>query len=435
MSGYNRFEQAVGAALDRFPRAKSAVETTYQRVNYHLANRGGFDYELHEDAELVPAEEWVGLQPETVTRFVGFYDICPWSQDMDRVLVHELGDTTGAETKTHDDTATIVSLSTDGPRRLATTNAWNYQQGSRLQWHPARENWILFNDIEGGAALARVVSCDGETVVTYPYPVHATSPTGDEYLSTDFRRADRNSSGYGYGTLNDEPLESADSDGIVRVSLEERGQTVTQDELIVPLSELIAATDTSASQNRHYIHHVLYAPDGERFVFLHRWIQDGIRHTRLYVSDTAGNTECLLENQYLSHFSWLDPERLFLWGGTESDGRGYYILNTSTGEISIVDALVGHGDGHPSVSPDGRWIVTDTYPDRARRRSLWLYNLDTDESIKLGEFLAPFGFDGPTRCDLHPRWSPDGTLISIDSTFTGTRRSYIINVGPIVKPK
>lgn len=432
MSGYNRFEQTIGAALDRFPRAKSAVEVSYQRLNYHLANSGGFDYELHDDAELVPVEEWVGLEPKDVTRFVGFYDVRPWSSDMDHVLVHELGDTTGADTETHDDTATIVSLSSEGARRLATTNAWNYQQGSRLQWHPARENWVLYNDLEDGRAIARVVSRDGDAAVTYPYPVHAVSPTGDEYLSTDFRRTDRNSPGYGYATLNDEPLEAADSDGIVRVSLGERGQTVTQDELVVSLSELIAATDTPASQDRHYIHHVLYAPDGNRFVFLHRWREDGTQHTRLYVSDTAGNTECLLQNRYLSHFCWLDSERLFLWGGTESEGRGYYILNTSTGEISPVDALAGHGDGHPSISPDGRWIVTDTYPDRARRRSLWLYNLDTDERVKLGEFLAPFGFDGQTRCDLHPRWSPDGTLISIDSTFTGVRRSYIVDVEPIV---
>lgn len=80
-----------------------------------------------------------------------------------------------------------------------------------------------------------------------------------------------------------------------------------------------------------------------------------------------------------------------MWGGTERHGRGYYILNTTTGDISSVDALAGRGDVYPSVRPDGRWIVTNTYPDRVRRSSLLLYNLETDERVELGEFLAPFG--------------------------------------------
>jgi len=137
MSGYNRFEQAVGTALDRFPRTKKAVERLYQRANYHLFDMG-FEYELHEDASLHRADELYG---KTTDRefFVGFYDICPWDSSADRYLVHQLNDS---------GTADIVMFHNDKSKRLATTEAWNYQQGSRTHWHPARDDAVVYNDMD-----------------------------------------------------------------------------------------------------------------------------------------------------------------------------------------------------------------------------------------------------------------------------------------------
>ena len=52
-------------------------------------------------------------------------------------------------------------------------------------------------------------------------------------------------------------------------------------------------------------------------------------------------------------------------------------------------------------------------------------------AILIGKFLSPLKFNGYNRCDLHPRWSPDGKFISIDSTYAGSRKSYLINVSKI----
>ena len=53
--------------------------------------------------------------------------------------------------------------------------------------------------------------------------------------------------------------------------------------------------------------------------------------------------------------------------------------------------------------------------------------------IEIGKFLSPLDYYDYYRCDLHPRWSPDGKLLSIDSTHSGMRESYIIDVSKIVK--
>jgi Tol biopolymer transport system component len=124
-----------------------------------------------------------------------------------------------------------------------------------------------------------------------------------------------------------------------------------------------------------------------------------------------------------------------VWGRTEEQGDHYYLINVDDGAWTIVgeSVLDKYGDGHPSYSPDRRWIVTDTYPDKARQRHLLLFNTETEELIELGRFFAPWAFDGPERCDLHPRWSPDGRHISIDSAHEGVRKSYILDVDEIVQ--
>lgn len=411
MSGYNRIEQIVGDALNRFPRMKDAVETTYQRLNYHLLADRDFTSEIHDNATLEPVESSFDTKTGS-GRFVGFYDVQPWSTEMDAYFVHEVDG----------DEALIQVISEETVKDVAETGAWNYQQGSRTHWHPTIENRLLYNDIEDGSAVARDVDLNSGEKNSLPRPIQAVDPTGEGYLAVDYRRLDRNDPAYGYGEDGKIPSD----DGIYEVDFD--GGV----ELLLPTTSLIEVSPADVPQENHYIHHVRYSPDGSRFTFLHRWRENSHRHTRLLVSDLSGNWVELSTNPQLSHFCWIDDQRLFLWGATELQGRGYFLVDVEDGTFTPVEALAEFGDGHPSISPDRRWIVTDTYPNRRRRRSLTLYNLESEQIIQLGEFHSPFGLDGTNRCDLHPRWSPDGQLISIDSTHEGVRRSYALDVGDLI---
>lgn len=429
MSGYSGFEQAIGSLLDRAPRLKGAVENAYQRANYYLFVNRSFTHEVHEDATLYRAGDLFGPSgdhPDDVDRFVGFYDISPWDDGMDRFLLHELEG--GGN-------ASIVVLGEDGAKTVAETEAWNYQQGSRTQWHPTREDAILYNDLSDGRGVARLVDTSGDLLRTYDRPIQAANPIADEFVALDYRRLDHNSPGYGYGTATDPAeLADADDDGLFRVTGDGSTTLVVS---FADLQSLDGSSDTSephpgaVPHERHHLHHVVYAPNGERFAFLHRWTTGDRERTRLVVAERTGNPRVLLTDPYLSHFSWLDERRLVLWGRTDA-GRGYYVVDTDNGKTTPIERLGGNGDGHPSVAPGGRWVVTDTYPDRSRIRHLSLYDRAERRTIELGSFLAPFRFDGPRRCDLHPRWSPDGRFVSIDSAHEGHRGSYVLDVSPIV---
>jgi Tol biopolymer transport system component len=46
--------------------------------------------------------------------------------------------------------------------------------------------------------------------------------------------------------------------------------------------------------------------------------------------------------------------------------------------------------------------------------------------------VSPPVYTGPWRCDTHPRFSPDGRLVVIDSPHTGGRQLHLIDVSGIV---
>ena len=119
----------------------------------------------------------------------------------------------------------------------------------------------------------------------------------------------------------------------------------------------------------------------------------------------------------------------------KGNGDKYFLIKDKSDEFKVIggNSLDIFSDGHPSISPNKEWIVTDTYLDKARMRKLILFNMKTEERIIIASLFAPWIYDGSYRCDFHPRWNPNGTKISIDSAHEGYRNSYIIDITEIVE--
>jgi Tol biopolymer transport system component len=63
----------------------------------------------------------------------------------------------------------------------------------------------------------------------------------------------------------------------------------------------------------------------------------------------------------------------------------------------------------------------------------YLYNLATNMQHPLGHFYSAPEYTGEWRCDTHPRFSPDGRKVVIDSAHGGNgRQLYMIDIGSIV---
>jgi len=415
MSQFNGLERQIASVLQQYPEVKQHIKNIYQRVNYYMYADRDFVYEVAESTELSDAPSQYEVKSSSGERFFGYFDVHPWASSMDKMLLHEIDG----------DEAKIIIYQHGESVYLTSSSAWNLQQGTRAQWHPDSKS-VLLNDVKSGDLIAKEINSSGELISIYTHPIQAVHPDGKEYLSLNYDRLDRNRLDYGYG-LDRGSLPDPSSDGMWRVNLESGN-----DEFLISLQALIEQADTSVDPDNHYVNHALYDPSGERFVFLHRWRGEEGRVSRLYVSDRDGNCRVVMDEPVVSHYCWLSDSELLVWGRTREFGDGYHIIDIDSEEIKYVNALNRWGDGHPSLSPNRRYIITDTYPDRKRQRHLLLYDREEDDVAKIGSFFEPLKYTGTTRCDLHPRWSPDGTTISFDSTHSGRRESYILDVGDLV---
>ena len=161
--------------------------------------------------------------------------------------------------------------------------------------------------------------------------------------------------------------------------------------------------------------------------------------TWLVTADTAGGG-LRHHNAFgiASHYHWRnDREMLFYMRPAPAARLELLTVADDTDERVLLDTDYFLSDGHCSYSPDGEWLLYDSYPDGSTDdylRSLYLYSLARGEGITLGRFRSetyqPDTVD--LRCDLHPRWMPDGKSISFDSIHEGFRGVYWMDLRGIV---
>ncbi len=426
MKSYNLLERQAAKALDALPQLKQLAKSTYQNLNYLYFGKRGFQLALHPQVRLQTPLEWAGIQSQAGQLFFGYYDKSPWSPDMRKSLFHRLRQDGNLEIILFDrkkQTSKVVGIS----------STWSSQQGSMVQWIPGNNNKLIFNDLVDKKLSARIVNLDTDSEHTIPYPIQTLNPNGKEALILNYKRLDSLRPEYGYAVTVDNfsPDQPLEEDGIWQVNLESG-----EGKLILSLAKLRENQPRSEMVNsNHKINHIMYSPAGTKFVFMHRWIGSQGKFSRLYVANNdGGDLRLLLDDRMVSHYSWCDEEYLLAWARTKEAGDHYYLINVITGTWEIVGKgiLDIYGDGHPSFSPDQRWIITDTYPDRARQQHLLLYEIKTGNLTEIGRFFEPLKFNGPKRCDLHPRWSPDGKMISIDSSHEGRRMTYFLDISSLV---
>lgn len=338
---------------------------------------------------------------------------------------------------------------------LGSSRAWCWQQGCMLQWRPGSDSEVVWNDRipvpEGVGAGPRPYSRQeegaGEQFVchvldvetgrrrTLPQAIYTLSPDGRTALGTDFRRINHLRPGYGYAGLPAPNVHVAAPDdvGIYRMDMETGAY-----ELIVSIAQIAAIPYSRAdlSAARHWFNHLLFNTDGTRFIFLHRWRiggQPGFG-TRMMTAAVDGSDIHVVDDYgHTSHFIWRDPQHILAWAYHPSHGPAFYLYADGEPQVEVVgpDAMVRNG--HCTYLPGNEWILNDAYPDEARYQELYLYHVRSGKKVPLGKFYAPEAYEGEWRCDLHPRFSPDGRWVTIDSAHGGQgRQIYLLDIGSLV---
>lgn len=321
---------------------------------------------------------------------------------------------------------------------LGQSVAWGWQQGCMLQWVPGSKTDVLWNDRQDGRFVCHILNTQTRQRRTIPSPIYTLSPDGKTAVTPDFSRINDVRPGYGYAGLPD-PNASVpvpDDSGIWRVDL-----TTGQRQLILSIAQVLAfgpKLETMANA-KHWFNHLLFNTDGSRFVFLHRWRPAGaslnVFHTRMLSATPDGRDLHVVDpSGSMSHFIWRDPLHLLGWTRPAGKPWGFYLFKDQTEQLEPIGAGVMADNGHCTYLPGNRWILNDTYPDRAKRQQhVYLFNVQTRQRVPLGHFHLPPQYAGEWRCDTHPRFSPDGRKVVIDSPHGGQgRQMHLIDIGAIV---
>src|SRR5690554_6305322 len=122
-----------------------------------------------------------------LAHFVGFHDICPWNNDNDTLVIHQV-EKDDIKYRTKDDYINIVLWNPKEKKVdvIDQTNCWNWQQGSRLQWVPKSDK-IIYNKRVENKPIAQIFnSNEGAFEKTIDWPIYELHPSGKKALTYSF---------------------------------------------------------------------------------------------------------------------------------------------------------------------------------------------------------------------------------------------------------
>lgn len=407
-------EQRLNSILNRYPAIKRVIKRIYQLVFYLISPK----VKSYGNIKRISPDD--GME-----YFFGYYDKSPWDISDSYMLCLRVKHT--YKSVAPQEPAEIIlfdTLDNNSYTILAKTNAWNVQQGCMLQWlGPNFDEEIIYNDFRSGKYCSVILNIKTKKEKIIPMPVYTVSANGKYALSLDFSRLHTLRPGYGYTNQADstENEKCPDTPCIWHVDL-----TTGTVKPLLKYTDLAKFEPRKDMKNAyHKVNHLMLNPAGNRFMVLHRWQNRSYRYTRLITANIDGSEMYNLNDNMTSHCFWKNNSEILGYARKNSDGDGYYLMQDKS-PIYVKKWSELKSDGHPSYSPNGNMVITDTYPNRARIASI--YYMKSERIKRIAKVYAPFKYDNELRCDLHPRWSRKGNLVCFDSVFEGKRSLYTVDL-------
>jgi len=376
------------------------------------------------------------ITPNDGQYFFGYYDLQPYNQSQKLHLTHKAPFRDRLQEKGDCAEVGFIELSTGKYEKLDRTFAWNFQQGAMLQWNPKfSENEVIYNSMVDNEHIGVVLDINTGKKKYLDRPVANVSKDGKYALSVNMSRLYNFRPGYGYAWPEDAFYykNHPKDDGVFVINME-----TGKSELVLSLDEIwnFRGKEFYGKDEKMVINHITFNEDGSRFVALVRnFPPQGKKHVTALITANRDGSDMYLLSDYgiQSHYWWIDNENiLFFNDGKELDAcRGVvntYVLKDKTQGGYLFAGGFFNRDNHMSLSPNQKYMITDTYPEQYHLKTLRLYDIEGDVCADLGYFYELENSSTDVRCDLHPRWNRTSSAITFDSTHEGFRGIYEIEL-------
>lgn len=349
---------------------------------------------------------------------------------------------------------------------IGDTDSWNWQQGAMLQWMPGlgNENKVIFNCSENNHLISIIHDIKTHEDKCINWAIYGLTPDGKKSIALDLERSFW-CRAYHYQSVKNLSLDGnlIDGDGVFEIDLENNSR-----KLLISISDILALDSIPEfSEMKHWVEHIMINQDGSQFCFLHRFSPShdvNAYQTRLLIANIDGSNLQVVkgwDKVDWSHFGWNHNEFAIYTVQNNKIGTAYKTLEQNSSQVfdvkrylfqmasacarklpaSIRKKIKGgksyyqyyvkkHDgkytlnrlikipifdiDGHPSFTNDGKYMITDTYPDNQNNQSLIVYNLETNKALVLAKFYAYYA-NTPITCDLHPKLCNNNKYVAVDS--------------------
>lgn len=373
--------------------------------------------------------------------FASYYAINAWSADGRYVTVLETE--VKGRLATENDPASLGLVDLQDNNRfvpLTQTRCWNFQEAAMAHWLGTSPNrHIIYNDLVDGKFVSVILDTSTRKTRVLPCPVSAVSADGKWAVSINYARLRLTRPDYGYGGNGQEARADVtwpEDDGLWLMNLES-GEA----KLIVPIASVRdRMPQVKDPKSLAYFCHTVFSRDGSKIFWLARTVENlsGQKVVRKWETTSftcnrdGGNVRrCFPDGWGGSHFNWLDGERLMVTAKYNDAVFSHVLFTVGKSDFTRVGRGLLDFDGHGVFSNDGQWMATDTYPDKLNERKLMVLRMADQAVLPLGGFFVPEIYrEQYSRCDLHPRWRPDGKILAFNSVHEGSRQVYMIEVRP-----
>lgn len=411
----------------------------------------------------------------------GYYNYDTLNKAKNRLLCNKTGNDGIAVEKGMSVEIGYYDVQTGEWTKLGDSDSYNWPQGSMAQWLPdeAAHERVIYNLSKDNHIVSRIIDTSTGEERYLNYPIYGIMPKGDKSLTLNFERSYWCRAYHYESVANKEyDMPIIPEDGVFEVDLK-----TGEKKLILSLKTIMGLdSESDFPQMQHWLEHVMISPSGKRFVVLHRFSPIGdVYHyeTRMIIANTDGTDAQVVpgwRDFNWSHFGWNGDNAFAMYSvqitGAQkaltnsmkkpSNGKvsfvntvkrgvlsflkrnlpsplrrymkgnrsGYQYFELKDGKFELTEYWQGKNldiDGHPSFTKDGRYMVTDSYPDAEKYRRLIVFDRITHKSIIAARLYAGL-YETPAKCDLHPKLCKDNNLLVVDTAYPGKHKMIVFKL-------
>jgi len=388
------------------------------------------------------------ISPSDAPYMHTFYDVSPFSPNGRYIALSKLPYQYKSPPFGDKAEVCIIDLEEQNIFTVYATKAWAHQLGTNVQWGNDNKHVYTNDWINKEAVCVRINIETGETKA-FTGSMYHIAPDASEVVGFPPDVINVTQMGYGTPENPENPPHSftgAPNDfGLFKIDL-----VSNEKSLIVPLSNYkVEYSGEDFEGSTTYLFHTKYNPQGNRIMQVARCLRPGKRawNPSIYTFDPNGNdfTKTISHKQWNqggNHPNWHpDGERIImnLYPKKELDTEDYCFVIFNQDGTDMKRLSKHSGGGHPSVTPDTKWLVTDAYTRQRQyvnergEVKIRLIDLVSDEEEALCYvYTPPSNVYGVLRNDPHPVWSRDYKKILFCGTPKGKREIFLADLESVL---